>query len=572
MAHALWLVAAGIWLGPPVVPARAESETDVKLPGSVAEISFLASADGSKQRYVRALPKAFHPDRVYDILIALHGAGSDRWQFIRDPRAEARAVRDVATAQQMILIAPDYRATESWMNSLATSDVLQIIQAIRLEFRVGRVFICGGSMGGSACLTFAALYPDLIDGVVSLNGTANYFEQKTHVESIQRAFGGTKAEVPEEYQLRSAEYWPERLTMPTALVVGGQDRSLPPHSARRLAHLLDTLGHQVLLIDRTERGHDATYGDTLAALEFATQRLPIPDGLVVLTFDDRAKSWATNVAPILQRYRFGATFFVTDSQDFGYYQNNRFWASWQEIASLNQAGFEIGNHSQNHANFANISPQEMIAELRGIEQTCRRHSIPRPISFAYPGAAHGLEAVNVLQQMGYALARRGVFPEFPNALGSHRGAAYEPGLDHPLLIPGTYIWGSSFAAGSISDTEIYRNGGSELGSTFQEFVKTVALAKDGKVVVLVFHGVPDYYPHCSTKLQQFERCMQHLHEQSCHVIAVRDLLKYVDPSKRPDDPLAPIQRRLQAPPAAVMNWKPADQPWKGHRSHIGEGR
>ena len=38
---------------------------------------------------------------------------------------------------------------------------------------------------------------------------------------------------------------------------------------------------------------------------------PIPDKLVVLTFDDAVLSHYTNVAPLLKKYKFGGTFFVT---------------------------------------------------------------------------------------------------------------------------------------------------------------------------------------------------------------------------------------------------------------------
>ena len=37
--------------------------------------------------------------------------------------------------------------------------------------------------------------------------------------------------------------------------------------------------------------------------------LPIPDKLVVLSFDDRAKSWLDFVGPLLKEYGFGATFY-----------------------------------------------------------------------------------------------------------------------------------------------------------------------------------------------------------------------------------------------------------------------
>ena len=40
-------------------------------------------------------------------------------------------------------------------------------------------------------------------------------------------------------------------------------------------------------------------------------RKAIPDRLVVLTFDDSAKSHYTVVRPLLKEYQFGATFFIT---------------------------------------------------------------------------------------------------------------------------------------------------------------------------------------------------------------------------------------------------------------------
>ena len=43
---------------------------------------------------------------------------------------------------------------------------------------------------------------------------------------------------------------------------------------------------------------------------------PIPDRLIVLTFDDRAKSQRTVAAPIVQRYGFGGTFYSTEGLNF----------------------------------------------------------------------------------------------------------------------------------------------------------------------------------------------------------------------------------------------------------------
>ena len=60
------------------------------------DVAFTAAFDGTRQLYVIGLPPGFKADSPHDILIALHGHGSDRWQYARDPRDECRATRDVA--------------------------------------------------------------------------------------------------------------------------------------------------------------------------------------------------------------------------------------------------------------------------------------------------------------------------------------------------------------------------------------------------------------------------------------------------------------------------------------------
>lgn len=235
---------------------------------TIEDLTFTAHADGVEQKYVLLLPPAFQPDTPHDVLIALHGHGSDRWQFIRDERDECRAPRDFAAEHDMIYVSPDYRAKTSWMGPTAEADVIQIIADLAKKCHIARVFLTGGSMGGTAALAFAALHPDLIDGVASMNGTANFLEYENYQEAITASFGGTKAEIPLEYKKRSAEYWPERLTMPVGVTVSGEDTSVPPDSVLRLAKVMTAIGGKVLLIYREELGHVTHYADARAILDF----------------------------------------------------------------------------------------------------------------------------------------------------------------------------------------------------------------------------------------------------------------------------------------------------------------
>ena len=74
--------------------------------------------------------------------------------------------------------------------------------------------------------------------------------------------------------------------------------------------------------------------------------------------------------------------------------------------------------------------------------------------------------------------------------------------------------------------------------------QTAAMARDGRIAVLQFHGVPDRdHPWVDTPRERFEEYMAWLHAEGYKVIAMRDLSRYVDPSKAPANPMENIGRR-----------------------------
>ena len=73
----------------------------------------------------------------------------------------------------------------------------------------------------------------------------------------------------------------------------------------------------------------------------------VPDRLVVLTFDDAVRSHYTTVAPLLERYGFGATFFVTEFPQPPF-SDTTLYMTWAQIGDLNRRGFEVANHTWKH--------------------------------------------------------------------------------------------------------------------------------------------------------------------------------------------------------------------------------
>ena len=126
---------------------------------SPTDVTFRATYDGDSQAYMQLLPQGFDAAQQHDVIIALHGSGSNRSQYATSSPDECKATRDVAANHNMILICPDYRGTTSWMNAAAEADVVQIINDLRSRYKIGKVIITGGSMGGTGALTFTAVAP-----------------------------------------------------------------------------------------------------------------------------------------------------------------------------------------------------------------------------------------------------------------------------------------------------------------------------------------------------------------------------------------------------------------------------
>jgi hypothetical protein len=156
-------------------------------------------------------------------------------------------------------------------------------------------------------------------------------------------------------------------------------------------------------------------------------------------------------------------------------------------------------------------------ELDTLNDALARVGVPKPISFGWPGDNFGPEALEQLRRHGIKLARRGMQPEVPYG-EMQIGPVLNFTKNSPLLIPTT--------------------GDAYPGWILAHFKKVVAEAKDGKVVVLQFHGVPDtVHPWVNTPPEMFRQYMLYLKQNGYHVIALRDVLPYYDWSRLPDDPL-----------------------------------
>ena len=95
----------------------------------------------------------------------------------------------------------------------------------------------------------------------------------------------------------------------------------------------------------------------------------VPDKLVVLTFDDSVASHHSVVRPLLKRYGFGATFFITEG--FSFRTNKQDYMTWEQIAELHKDGFEIGNHTRDHLSVSVRTLPQLREQMEAINARCR---------------------------------------------------------------------------------------------------------------------------------------------------------------------------------------------------------
>ena len=223
---------------------------------------------------------------------------------------------------------------------------------------------------------------------------------------------------------------------------------------------------------------------------------PVPDRLVVLTFDDAVRSHYTTVAPLLERYGFGATFFVTEFPQPPF-SDTTLYMTWPQMAELSRRGFEVANHTWKHSHVDRVSHDRFVEEVRYIEDKLASVGVPHPISFAYPAYVTTPDAARTLRALGYVFARTG------------GNRAYDPRRDDPMLVP-------SWTTGEKNRDEIIR--------AFGE-------ARNGRIVVLTIHGVPDTaHPWVNTPVPLFEAYLRFLHDNGYHVVALRDVARYLPKS------------------------------------------
>jgi peptidoglycan/xylan/chitin deacetylase (PgdA/CDA1 family) len=262
---------------------------------------------------------------------------------------------------------------------------------------------------------------------------------------------------------------------------------------------------------------------------------PANDKAVILTFDDVYKSQYTNAKPILDKYGYKATFYIVcnyvgreDEQDD---PNARM--SWEDITSLYNEGHDIGSHSMDHGDLAEMSEKGIEYEVGGSKQCLLDHGI-NPISFSYPynGGAEDAAVVNIVAKY-YDLARSANYAlMYLHCDGFKEESSQTDCRTYSDDGELTFVNRYSIKGWSVdADKKAYSRDDSQMLDRFIEVVNSQSIYNtDGTInaiPIVTWHridnsgiGDPNIY---ATSIDLFEKEIKYLHDNGFKVLTMADL-------------------------------------------------
>jgi len=140
-----------------------------------------------------------------------------------------------------------------------------------------------------------------------------------------------------------------------------------------------------------------TLMSTRATTENKGQMHPdLPEKSVIITFDDGHLSNYTRAFPILQKYGFAATFFVT-VKNIGSYDGVRY----EQLREMADSGISIQSHTMTHPFLSDLDAKQIHWELAE-SKSALELALGNPVNhLALPGGRYNSTVRNTAMEVGY---------------------------------------------------------------------------------------------------------------------------------------------------------------------------
>jgi hypothetical protein len=255
-----------------------------------------------------------------------------------------------------------------------------------------------------------------------------------------------------------------------------------------------------------------------------------PSKPVILTFGDTHESQFTNAKPILDKYGFKGSFFITCS----WVGSSTSRLNWQDVLALHKDGQDIESKTMTHRSMTHLSTGDLNYEISGSKKCLADHGINATI-FA---TTHGDETDNatIINEVSkyYDLAVNG----FGKLMPLHCTGYEDYMIEHSnqtncrtYFSNGTLTFVNRYSLREWSHNNVDQANSHDDSKTFEMFVDEVnSQDKYNKlngpilaVPIVAYHRIDNNKTPDSTDVTLFDREMKYLHDNGFKVLTVNDL-------------------------------------------------
>ena len=143
------------------------------------------------------------------------------------------------------------------------------------------------------------------------------------------------------------------------------------------------------------------------------EKRDFPERSVAITFDDGYKGVFSSALPVLKRFAFTATLFVSVDFIERKLPPDLYWSgwptlTWDDIRELKKEGISIGSHSVTHGRLDLMTGEAREKEVTGSKEIIGKKTGDTVDFFSYPHGSFNREVKEAVKKAGYRLAASSV--------------------------------------------------------------------------------------------------------------------------------------------------------------------
>jgi hypothetical protein len=255
------------------------------------------------------------------------------------------------------------------------------------------------------------------------------------------------------------------------------------------------------------------------------------DKLAILTFGDTVKNQITTAKPILDKYGFKASFFITCGFPSEANSSKQHRMNWNDVLELQKDGQDVESKGMTHRDLNHLSLKDLESEIGGSKQCLESHGINSPNIFAvvHGDAWDNSTIINTISKY-YGFADNG-FADLMYLRCDGYDVTHKLTDCRTLFDNGTLTHANRYSIREESHNsldQIYLHNDT---ATFQKFVEqvnsqTAYNSKKGfvdAIPIFAYHSIDDSKGRSSTHVKLFASEMKYLHDNGFKVIPMSDL-------------------------------------------------